>query len=32
VAFVVVILTVLFSSVGPLRMTWKRELSQTLRA
>jgi putative ABC transport system permease protein len=31
VAFAVIALTVLLSSVGPLRMTWRRDLSHTLR-
>lgn len=31
VAFGVIGLTVLVSSIGPLRMTWRRDLSQTLR-
>jgi ABC-type antimicrobial peptide transport system permease subunit len=32
VAFGVILLTVLVSSIGPLRTTWRRDLSQTLRA
>jgi putative ABC transport system permease protein len=31
VAFTVIALTVLVSSIGPLRRTWRRDLSQTLR-
>lgn len=32
VAFGVILLTVLVSSIGPLRRTWRRDLSQTLRS